>query len=129
MALVRDARKTPQVRNSQKLRAFCQKGLDFRLEESVCVLAGERRILRRRTSSPGGCAASGLASVRGRDELCLGEAKGSAMLNEMSEARRLMLQAAAAREDRLLQPPANARGAAEKNIAGSLVDAGWAKEI
>jgi Protein of unknown function (DUF3489) len=51
------------------------------------------------------------------------------MLNEMSEARRLMLEAAAAREDRLLQPPANARGAAAKNIAGRLVDAGWAKEI
>ena len=27
------------------------------------------------------------------------------MLNEMSEAQRLMLQAAAAREDRYLQPP------------------------
>jgi hypothetical protein len=45
------------------------------------------------------------------------------MLNEMSEARRLMLEAAAAREDRLLQPPANARGAAAKR----LVDAGWIK--
>jgi len=51
------------------------------------------------------------------------------MLNEMSEARRLMLQAAAAREDRLLQPPANARGAAARIIAGKLIDAGWAKEI
>jgi hypothetical protein len=51
------------------------------------------------------------------------------MLNEMSEARRLMLQAAAAREDRLLEPPANARGAAARTIAGKLIDAGWAKEI
>jgi hypothetical protein len=51
------------------------------------------------------------------------------MLNDMSEARRLMLQAAAAREDRLLQPPTNVRGAAAKNIASRLVDAGWAKEI
>ena len=61
--------------------------------------------------------------------LASGEARGSAMLNEMSEARRLILQAAAAREDRLLQPPANARGAAAKNIAVRLVDAGWVKEI
>jgi Protein of unknown function (DUF3489) len=51
------------------------------------------------------------------------------MLNNMSEARRLMLQAAVAREDRLLQPPTNVRGAAAKDIAGRLVDAGWAKEI
>ena len=48
--------------------------------------------------------------------LASGEARGSAMLNEMSEARRLMLEAAAAREDRLLQPPTNVRGAAAKNI-------------
>jgi Protein of unknown function (DUF3489) len=51
------------------------------------------------------------------------------MLNEMSEARRLMLQAAAAREDRLLQPPTNVRGAAAKKIASRLIEAGWAKEI
>jgi hypothetical protein len=61
--------------------------------------------------------------------LASGEARGSAMLNKMSEARRLMLQAAAARQDRLLQPPANARGAAAKTIACRLVDAGWVKEI
>jgi Protein of unknown function (DUF3489) len=57
------------------------------------------------------------------------ESRGPAMLNELSETRRLMLQEAAAREDRLLQPPANARGAAAKSIAVRLVDAGWAKEI
>jgi hypothetical protein len=51
------------------------------------------------------------------------------MLNDMSEARRLMLQAAAAREDRLLQPPTNVRGAAARNIASRLVGVGWAKEI
>ena len=51
------------------------------------------------------------------------------MRNEMSHARRLMLQAAAAREDRFLQPPTNARGAAAKTIAGKLVEAGWAKEM
>jgi hypothetical protein len=51
------------------------------------------------------------------------------MLNKMSDAQRSMLQAAAAREDRLLQPPANARGAVAKTIAGKLIDAGWAKEI
>jgi len=51
------------------------------------------------------------------------------MLNKISEARRLMLQAAAERKDRLLQPPANARGAVAKTVAGKLIDAGWAKEI
>ena len=51
------------------------------------------------------------------------------MLNEMSHAQRIMLQAAAAREDRFLQPPANVRGAAAKTIAGKLIDAGWAKEM
>ncbi len=51
------------------------------------------------------------------------------MLNEMSEAQRLMLQAAAAREDRFLEPPANVRGAVAKTIAGKLIDAGWAKEM
>jgi hypothetical protein len=51
------------------------------------------------------------------------------MLNELSEAQRLMLQAAAARQDRLVQPPANARGAVAKAIAGRLIDARWAKEI
>jgi hypothetical protein len=33
------------------------------------------------------------------------------MLNEMSEAQRLMLQTAATREDHFIQPPANAWGA------------------
>ncbi len=51
------------------------------------------------------------------------------MLNDMSEAWRLTLEAAAAREDRLLKPPGNARGAAAKTIAGKLIGAGWAKEI
>jgi len=51
------------------------------------------------------------------------------MLNKMSEAQRSMLQAAAAREDRLLQPPGNARGAVAKSLAAKLIDAGWAKEI
>jgi hypothetical protein len=50
------------------------------------------------------------------------------MLNEMSEAQWLMLQAAAAREDRLLQLPANTKGAAAKSIAGKLIDCGWVKE-
>jgi hypothetical protein len=51
------------------------------------------------------------------------------MLNKMSEAQRSMLQAAAACEDRLLQPPGNARGAVAKSLAAKLIDAGWAKEI
>jgi hypothetical protein len=51
------------------------------------------------------------------------------LINEMSEAQRLMLQAAAAREDRFLQPPTNARGAVARTIAGMLIDAGWAKEM
>jgi len=51
------------------------------------------------------------------------------MFHEMSEAQRLVLQAAAARADRLLQPPTNARGAAATAIAGKLIGAGWAKEI
>lgn len=51
------------------------------------------------------------------------------MVHEMSEAQRLMLQAAVAREDRFLQPPTNARGAAARAIAAKLIDAGWAKEM
>ena len=51
------------------------------------------------------------------------------MRNEMSEAQRLTLQAAVVREDRFLQPPRNARGAAARTIAGKLIDAGWAKEM
>ena len=51
------------------------------------------------------------------------------MLDDISETWRLMLQAAAARKDRLLQLPANATGAAVNAIASELIDAGWAKEI
>ena len=51
------------------------------------------------------------------------------MLNKMSEAQRSMLQAAAARHDRLLQPPGNARGAVAKSLAAKLIDSGWVKEI
>lgn len=51
------------------------------------------------------------------------------MFHEMSETQRLMLQAAAAREDRFLQPPTKARGAAARAIADKLIGAGWAKEM
>jgi hypothetical protein len=51
------------------------------------------------------------------------------MLDKMSEAQRSMLQAAATREDRLLQLPGNARGAVAKSLGAKLIDAGWAKEI
>ena len=51
------------------------------------------------------------------------------MLNTMSEAQRLMLREAAKREDRFLQPPANARAASVRTLAGRLIDAGWVKEI
>ena len=51
------------------------------------------------------------------------------MLNRMSEAQRSVLRFAAARDDRLLQPPANARGAVAKSLAAKLIDAGWAKEV
>jgi Protein of unknown function (DUF3489) len=51
------------------------------------------------------------------------------MLNKMSEAQRSMLVAAAAAEDRSLQAPANARGAALKTFAGKLIEAGWVREV
>ena len=51
------------------------------------------------------------------------------MLNKMSEAQRLMLLAAATREDRLATRPSDARAAAVKTLAGKLIDAGWVKEI
>ena len=51
------------------------------------------------------------------------------MLKKMSETQRSMLQAATTREDRLVTPPANARAAAVKTVAGKLIDAGWVKEI
>jgi hypothetical protein len=51
------------------------------------------------------------------------------MLNKMSEAQRLMLQAARRRDDRLVTPPANVRAVAAKTLAGKLIDAGWVKEI
>ena len=51
------------------------------------------------------------------------------MLNTMSEAQRSVLQAAAAREDRLLEPPRNARGAVANALAARLIEWGWAKEI
>jgi hypothetical protein len=51
------------------------------------------------------------------------------MFNKMSDAQRSMLQAAAMREDRLLRPPGNARGAATKSLAAKLIDAGLAKEV
>ncbi len=57
------------------------------------------------------------------------DARGSAMQNDMSEAWRSTLKAGAARDDRLLQPPANVRGAAAKTMAVKLTGAGWAKEI
>ena len=51
------------------------------------------------------------------------------MFKKMSETQRSMLQAATTREDRLVTPPANARAAAVKTVAGKLIDAGWVKEI
>jgi Protein of unknown function (DUF3489) len=51
------------------------------------------------------------------------------MLDKMSEAQRLMLQAAVAREDRILQPSAKARGAAAKAFITKLIEAGWVKEV
>jgi Protein of unknown function (DUF3489) len=51
------------------------------------------------------------------------------MRDTRSEAQRLMLREAAKREDRFLQPPANARAAAVRTLGGRLIDAGWVKEI
>ena len=51
------------------------------------------------------------------------------MFHDISKAQRLVLQAAAARKDRFLQPPTNASGAAARAIAAKLIGAGWAKEI
>jgi hypothetical protein len=55
--------------------------------------------------------------------------KARKMLSKMSETQRSLLQAAAAREDGILQPPGNARGAVTKSLAAKLIDAGWVKEI
>jgi hypothetical protein len=55
--------------------------------------------------------------------------KGFKMLDKMSEAQRLMLQAAVAREDRILQPPAKARGAGAKAFIAKLIEAAWVKEV
>ena len=51
------------------------------------------------------------------------------MFDEMSEAQRFVLRAAAASENYFLQPPANARAAAVRSLGGRLIDAGWVKEI
>jgi chromosome segregation and condensation protein ScpB len=51
------------------------------------------------------------------------------MLDKMSEPQRMILQAAVARKDRILQPPANARGAAAKAFISKLIEAGWVKEV
>jgi hypothetical protein len=48
---------------------------------------------------------------------------------KLSDTQRSMLQAAAARDDRFLQPLANARRSNLKAFAAKLVEAGWAKEI
>jgi hypothetical protein len=50
------------------------------------------------------------------------------MLDEMSEAQPLMLQAAVEREDRILRAPAHARRAAARAFISKLIEAGWAKE-
>ena len=51
------------------------------------------------------------------------------MFNKMSEVQQSMLLAAAAREDRGLQAPANSRRSALNIFAGKLIDAGWAREV
>src|SRR5437763_11161241 len=51
------------------------------------------------------------------------------MFNKMTEAQRSMLRTAATRDDLLLTPPANARTAAVKSLAGKLLDVGWTKEV
>src|SRR5208283_2706792 len=51
------------------------------------------------------------------------------MFNEISEAQRSMLEAAAARQDRLLQLPAHLRGGASKRVVAKLIGAGWIKEV
>ena len=51
------------------------------------------------------------------------------MFNEISEAQRSMLEAAAARQDRLLQLPAHLRGGAAKKVVAKLIGAGWIKEV
>ena len=51
------------------------------------------------------------------------------MLKQISEAQRLLLQAAAARDDRLVTLPTNLKGAAARKIVVKLIDAGWIKEV
>ena len=51
------------------------------------------------------------------------------MFNEISEAQRSMLEAAAARQDRLLQLPAHLRGGAAKKVVAKLIGVGWIKEV
>ena len=48
---------------------------------------------------------------------------------KLSDTQRSMLQAAAARDDRFLQPLANVRRSNLKAFAAKLIEAGWAKEI
>ena len=51
------------------------------------------------------------------------------MLKQISEAQRLLLQAAAARDDRLLPLPTNLKGAAARKIVVKLIDVGWINEV
>jgi uncharacterized protein DUF3489 len=51
------------------------------------------------------------------------------MFNKISEAQRSMLEAAAARQDRLLQLPADLRGGAAKKVVAKLIGVGWIKEV
>lgn len=51
------------------------------------------------------------------------------MFNEISETQRSMLEAAAARQDRLLELPTRLRGGAAKKVVAKLIGAGWIKEV
>ena len=51
------------------------------------------------------------------------------MFNEISKSQRSMLEAAAARQDRLLELPTNLKGGAANKVVAKLIGAGWIKEI
>lgn len=51
------------------------------------------------------------------------------MLNKISETHRSVLLAAAARDDRIVTPPTNARAPALTSLADKLVEAGWARLV
>jgi hypothetical protein len=51
------------------------------------------------------------------------------MFNEISRSQRVMLEAAAARQDRLVELPTKLKGGAANKVVAKLIGAGWIKEV